>query len=126
MKEYLTEINQGLEISERPVHCEILAPNAPEQNPVEDIWLKAKIFLRQFWYKLNSFTIVKWLFEFFLQKEVFNFPNQGKLGESGSTIAAHAPRKNDHRNRRDRASFFDRSIVRIVELICLFLLILGI
>ena len=80
MKEYLTEINQGLEISERPVHCEILAQNAPDQNPVEDIWLKAKKFLRQFWYKLNSFALVKWLFEFFLQKEVFNFPKLHKYG----------------------------------------------
>lgn len=80
MKEYLTEINRGLEISERPIHCEILAPNAPDQNPVEDIWLKAKNLLRQFWYKLNSLALVKWLFEFFLQKEVLDFPKLHKYG----------------------------------------------
>ncbi|WP_222597811.1 transposase [Euhalothece natronophila] len=80
MKDYLSEINDGLEMSERPIHCEILAPNAPEQNPVEDIWLKAKNFLRQFWYKLNSFGLVKWLFELFLQKEVFDFPKLHKYG----------------------------------------------
>jgi len=73
MKEYLNENNKSLEFSERPIHCEILAPNAPEQNPAEDIWLKAKNFLRKFWYKLNSFSLVKWLFQFFLQKEVFEF-----------------------------------------------------
>lgn len=59
MKDYLRKNNQGLEVSERAIHCEVLALNAPEQNPVEDIWLKAKNFLRKFWYKLNSFALVK-------------------------------------------------------------------
>ena len=62
-----------IEISERLIHCEILAPNAHEQNPVEDIWLQTKNFLRKFWYQLNPFSIVKWLFKFFLQNEVFEF-----------------------------------------------------
>jgi putative transposase len=80
MKDYLKENNQNLEISERPIHCEILAPNAPEQNPVEDIWLKAKNFLRKFWYQLNSFALVKWLFKFFLQNEIFEFAKLHKYG----------------------------------------------
>jgi len=80
MKEYLNEINQNLEMSKRPIHCEFLAPNAPEQNPVEDIWLKAKNFLRKFWYKLDSFALVRWLFKFFLQQEVFEFPKLDKYG----------------------------------------------
>lgn len=80
MKNYLNQNNKNLEISERPIQCEILAPNAPEQNPVEDIWLKAKNFLRQFWYQLNSFSLVKWLFKFFLQNEIFEFPKLHKYG----------------------------------------------
>ena len=36
---YLEEINGGLPTQSWPVTCIILAPNAPEQNPVEDIWL---------------------------------------------------------------------------------------
>lgn len=80
MKEYLRKNNQNLEVAERPIHCEILAPNAPDQNPVEDIWLKAKNFLRKFWYQLNSFALVKWLFKFFLQNEVFEFAKLHKYG----------------------------------------------
>jgi transposase len=38
-----------------------LAPNAPQQNPVEDIWLPAKNFLRNYWYLCRSFKIVKFL-----------------------------------------------------------------
>ena len=80
MKEYLREVNQDLDPFKRPVHCEILAPNAPEQNPVEDIWLKAKNFLRKFWYKLRSFALVKWLFTFFVQREIFEFKKLHKYG----------------------------------------------
>ncbi|NEQ87006.1 MAG: IS630 family transposase, partial [Moorea sp. SIO2I5] len=80
MKEYLREVNQDLDPFQRPVHCEILAPNAPEQNPVEDIWLKAKNFLKKFWYKLRSFALVKWLFTFFIQREVFEFKKLHKYG----------------------------------------------
>ena len=44
----------------------LFAPNAPEQNPVEDIWLQAKNLLRKFAYRCNFFTILKRLFMFFL------------------------------------------------------------
>jgi hypothetical protein len=40
------------------------APNTPEQNPVEDIWLQTKNFMIAFDYLFSSFKIVKWLFEF--------------------------------------------------------------
>jgi len=80
MKEYLKKVNQDLDPFQRPVQCEILAPNAPEQNPVEDIWLKAKNFLRKFWYKLRSFVLVKWLFTFFIQREVFELKKINKYG----------------------------------------------
>ncbi|MEN9234369.1 MAG: hypothetical protein Q6J74_09785, partial [Gloeomargarita sp. DG02_1_bins_92] len=32
-----------------------------EQNPVEDVWLQGKNFLRGFWHRLKSFSTVKWL-----------------------------------------------------------------
>jgi len=38
-------------------------PNAPEQNPVEDIWLYAKRFVREFYHLFRSFAAVKRLFE---------------------------------------------------------------
>ncbi len=42
MKKYLEEINAGLTQEKWQVTCVLFAPNAPEQNPVEDIWLVAK------------------------------------------------------------------------------------
>ncbi|MBW4539458.1 MAG: transposase [Myxacorys chilensis ATA2-1-KO14] len=29
------------------IYCICFAPNAPEQNPIEDVWLQAKNYLRQ-------------------------------------------------------------------------------
>ena len=48
MKAYLEEINLGKEKDECPLTCILFAPNAPEQNPVEDIWLNAKTRYRKF------------------------------------------------------------------------------
>jgi transposase len=36
---FLEEINQGLETEQWKIHCIRFAPNCPEQNPIEDIWL---------------------------------------------------------------------------------------
>nr|ACG63860.1 unknown [Planktothrix rubescens] len=56
-----------------PYFC--LSPtNAPQQNPVEDIWLQAKNFLRKYWYLCRSFKIIKFLFEFFTKEHKFDFP----------------------------------------------------
>ena len=52
----------------------LFAPNPPEQNPVEDIWLQGKNLLRKFAYRCKSFTIVKRLFMFFLNRQIFGFP----------------------------------------------------
>jgi transposase len=51
-----------------------LLKHAPQQNPVEDIWLQAKNFLRKYWYLCRSFKIVKFLFEFFTKEHKFDFP----------------------------------------------------
>ncbi len=44
---YLTTINEGTTEANRCVHCIHFAPYAPQQNPIETIWLKAKRFVRQ-------------------------------------------------------------------------------
>ena len=44
------------------------------QNPVEDVWLQAKNFLRKFWPLCKSFSVVKWLFKFFTNHQEFDFP----------------------------------------------------
>ena len=63
-------INQGKERDEWPLTCVLFAPNAPEQNPVEDIWLHAKTWVRKFGNRLSSFALVKWFFNFTIQSPV--------------------------------------------------------
>ena len=47
MREYLEEINNKLSQSQWQVTCILFVPHAPEQNPVEDIWLMAKKAIRE-------------------------------------------------------------------------------
>jgi len=74
---YLNQVNQGLEEKDWKVTCLLFAPNAPDQNPVEDVWLQGKNFLRRHFYENKTFNQVKWSFLNFLNKKVFNF---GKCG----------------------------------------------
>jgi transposase len=74
LREYLASENQGLEASQWNITCLRFAPNDPRQNPVEDIWLQAKRFLGEFYYLCQSFSTVKWLFEFVTHRQTFNFP----------------------------------------------------
>jgi len=74
MKEFLASVNQEHEPEQWQITCILFAPNAPEQNPVEDVWLQAKNFLRKFWHLCKSFSVVKWLFKFFTNHQKFDFP----------------------------------------------------
>lgn len=80
MQEYLKEVNAGLEPPEWLVSCVLLAPNAPEQNPVEDIWLKGKNFLRRHFYENKTFSQVKKSFFNFLNGQIFDFPKLSLFG----------------------------------------------
>jgi putative transposase len=60
-RDFLLEVNGDKEPDNWSINCILLAPNAPQQNPVEDIWLPAKNFLRKYWYLCRSFKIVKFL-----------------------------------------------------------------
>ncbi|MEG4116163.1 IS630 family transposase [Microcoleus sp. N9_B4] len=73
-RDFLLEVNADKEPDEWSITCILFAPNAPQQNPVEDIWLQAKNFLRKYWYLCRSFKIVKFLFEFFTNEHKFDFP----------------------------------------------------
>lgn len=79
-QEYLTEINANLSPEEWLINCTKFAPNAPEQNPVEDIWLQGKNFLRKFYHLCKSFKVVKWLFKFFADGQIFDFPKLYQYG----------------------------------------------
>ena len=73
-------INQTKSEQEWLINCTKFAPNAPEQNPVEDIWLQAKNFIQQFYHLCSSLRVVKWLFKFFADGQIFNFPKLFQYG----------------------------------------------
>ena len=73
-KAYLNKINQGLNENEYQVTCIRFAPNDPSQNPVEDVWLYAKNFMREFYHLCKSFSHIKRLFELVTHHQVFEFP----------------------------------------------------
>jgi putative transposase len=73
-REFLSTLNDDLEGENRLINCIKFAPNGPEQNPVEDIWLQAKNFIRRYYHLCDSFKVVKWLFEFFTNGQIFDFP----------------------------------------------------
>jgi transposase len=70
---YLNKVNPGLDEKEWKVTCVLLAPNAPDQNSVEEVWLQGKNFLRRHFYENKTFQQVKQSFFNFLNKRVFNF-----------------------------------------------------
>jgi transposase len=70
--DYLNEVNQDLEEKNWKVTCLLFAPNAPDQNPVEDVWLRGKDFLRKHFYENKTFNQVKCRFFNFLNKKIFN------------------------------------------------------
>lgn len=74
MQKYLEIINQGLPEKDWKITCLLFAPNAPEQNPVEDIWLSAKNYLRSNFIDNITFAQVKKSFLSFLQNRIFEFP----------------------------------------------------
>lgn len=74
MPAYLAKVNQDLAEHEWKITCLLFAPNAPEQNPVEDIWLKGKSFIRQQFHLCLSFKDVKKLFVDTLKHQTFDFP----------------------------------------------------
>ena len=66
VQDYLSQVNQGLEEKDWKVTCLLFAPYAPDQNPVEDVWLQGKTFLRRHFYENKTFNQVKQSFLNFL------------------------------------------------------------
>jgi transposase len=73
-RDYLVQINNETAPDEWRITCVLFAPNAPQQNPIEDVWLQAKNFLRKYWHLCRSFEVVKILFELFTSGQKFDFP----------------------------------------------------
>lgn len=73
IKKYLEELNAGLPEEKRKLNLMQFAANAPEQNPVEDIWLKGKTYLRRNAFTFRTFADVKQSFLSFLSGKTFHF-----------------------------------------------------
>lgn len=73
MQEYLEAINLNQSRDEWSLTCVVFAPNAPEQNPIEDVWLKAKQYLRKHWHECPTFQSVMRVFEEALNTLSFRF-----------------------------------------------------
>jgi transposase len=80
LKTYLQVVNQDSKPDTWAITCTRFAPNAPEQNPVEDVCLQAKRFIRGCYHLCKSFTAVKFLFKFITHYQVFDFPKLSMYG----------------------------------------------
>jgi transposase len=67
LKEFLAEVNTGREEKDWLVTLLLFAPNAPEQNPREDLWLAGKNHWRRQFAKNKTFAQVKESFGSFLK-----------------------------------------------------------
>jgi transposase len=67
MQSFLAQENAGLAEAEWTITCMLFAPHAPEQNPVEDLWLKGKTYLRKQFAVNKTFAAVKNCFSTFLR-----------------------------------------------------------
>jgi transposase len=82
LREFLAQVNQGLEPDEWKIHCVRFAPNDPTQNPIEEAWLQAKTWLRRMSELRPSFPALKAIFEQFFTLEIFDFPKLHMYGHS--------------------------------------------
>jgi transposase len=66
MRKFLAQENADLAEADWKITCLRFAPNAPEQNPTEDVWLKGKTHLRKQFALNKTFAQVKRCFSTFL------------------------------------------------------------
>jgi phenolic acid decarboxylase len=76
-------VSLSFSLNSSKIHCILFVPNDPQQNPVEDICLQAKNFLRQYWHLFQSFRAIKVLFEFFTDRQKFDFPKIDQYQSAG-------------------------------------------
>ena len=73
MPAYLQQVNEGQMPGSWLIRCVLFAPHAPEQNPVEDIWLNAKQRVRKNWRLCTTFRNVKQIFREAIEGVFFDF-----------------------------------------------------
>lgn len=74
MREFLREVNGDLAEKDWIITCHLFAPYAPENNPIEEVWLSLKTLLRRCYRFGKNFSIIKRLFEMLVDYKLFNFP----------------------------------------------------
>lgn len=72
-RKYLSEKNEGLSKDEYKITCLFFAPHAPEQNSVEDVWLRAKTEVRRRFSEIKVFEDATDIFKRFLEDTRFFF-----------------------------------------------------
>ncbi len=78
MPKFLAEINRDLNSEKWKITCELFAPYAPEENPIEAVWLSLKNLLRRAYRFGKNFKIIKRLFQMIIKFKLFKFPNLKK------------------------------------------------
>lgn len=72
VQDYLAEINAGRPEAEWKITCVRLAPYAPEENPMEEVWLHGKGTVRQNYHRCPTFQDVKTLFVGTVDRQTFD------------------------------------------------------
>lgn len=72
---YLNTINAGTTEQTRKVHCIHFAPNDPQQNPIETVWMQAKQYIRKKYLKSESFSTIKKIFLEYIQNHRYTGKN---------------------------------------------------
>ena len=75
MRDFLFQVNGNLEPQQWRIICHLFAPYAPEENPIEAIWLSLKNLMRRCYRFCKNFRIIKRIFQLLVELKLFNFPN---------------------------------------------------
>lgn len=75
MQSFLAEVNEGLAPENWKITCHLFAPYAPEENPIEAIWLSLKTLVRRCYRFCKNFGIMKKIFNLLINLKLFTFPN---------------------------------------------------
>ena len=86
MPNFLKEINHNNSANDWKITCCLFAPYAPEENPVEAIWLQVKTFLRRFDRLAKKFKVVKRVLQFFIALRLLSTTN-ATLGGNANPAA---------------------------------------
>lgn len=56
VRDFLAQVNGDVPEEERKIQIELLPTASPQLNPIEDVWLKGKTFLRRKGMELDTFV----------------------------------------------------------------------